>query len=61
MPLAVLRQARSDQEALASAPGATDDASNDLGYTIGRIGTVLGRAGKLAEAEAEYRRALVIQ
>src|SRR5262249_17787674 len=57
--LAVLRLARSDQEALAAAPDAAREARRDLASTITRIAVVLSEreTGKRSEAEAEYRTA----
>ena len=59
--LAAYRLARADQEALAAAPGASDEARRDLADTINRIGVLLSETGKPTEAEAEYRKALAIQ
>ena len=59
--LAAYRLARADQEALAAAPGASNEARRDLADTINRIGILLSKTGKPAEAEAEYRKALAIQ
>ena len=58
--LAAYRLARADQEALAAAPGAADDARRDLALTVSRTGIVLHQMGKPAEAEAELRRALAL-
>ena len=58
--LAAYRLARADQEALAAAPEASNDARHDLADTINRIGVLLAETGKPAEAEAEYRKALAI-
>ena len=54
------RQARADQEVLAAAPGAPTEARRDLANTINRIGNLLARTGRPAEADAEYRKALAI-
>ena len=56
--LAAYQRARADQEALAAAPGATNDVRRDLAGTVNRIGALLLQTGKPAEAEAEYRRAI---
>ncbi len=56
--LAALRLARADQEALAAAPEASNDARHDLAETIARIGLLLFWTGKTAEGEAEYRKAM---
>ncbi len=56
--LATYKLARADQEALAVAPEASNDARSDLALTIYRIGVLLAATGKPAEADAEYRRAL---
>ncbi len=58
--LASYRLAQADQEALAAAPEATNDARHDLADTVRRMGILLEAMGKLAEAEAEYRRALAL-
>ncbi len=59
--LAAYRLARADQEALAVAPGASNEARNDLAYTVNRIGMLLWlKMNKNAEAEAEFREALAI-
>ena len=49
--LLVLRQARTDQEALAQAAGAAKEARRDLANTINRIGNLLLRTGRQAEAD----------
>ena len=60
--LAALRLARADQEALAAAPAASNDARHDLADTINRIGVLLLEAmGKPSGAEAEFRRGLAVQ
>jgi tetratricopeptide (TPR) repeat protein len=56
--LAAYRLARTDQEQLASTPGATIEARRNLADTIGSIGNLLSTIGRLAEAEAEMRAAL---
>jgi tetratricopeptide (TPR) repeat protein len=58
--LASYRLARADQEALADAPQATNDARHDLADTVRRMGVLLEATGKPAEAEVEYRRALAL-
>jgi serine/threonine-protein kinase len=58
--LAVLRLARTDQEALASAAGASTEARRDLAATVNGIGSLLARTGKLGEAEAQHRQALAL-
>ena len=58
--LAALRLARADQEALAAAPEASNDARLDLATTIMRISALLGETGKRSQEEAEFRRALEI-
>ena len=58
--LAAFRLARADQEALAAAPEASNDARYDLADTVRGIGSCCWNTGKPAEAEAEYRRALAI-
>ncbi len=58
--LAVLRLARADQEALAAAPEASNDARRDLAATITWIGALLGGMGQESQEEAEFRRALDI-
>jgi hypothetical protein len=58
--LAAYRLARADQEALAAAPEASNDARYDLADTVLRIGGMLGATGKPAEAEAEHRKALAL-
>jgi hypothetical protein len=55
--LAAYKLARADQEALAAAPEASNDARYDVAITIIHIGIELGSTGKPAEAEAEIRRA----
>jgi serine/threonine protein kinase/tetratricopeptide (TPR) repeat protein len=59
--LSTLRLARTDQEALANAAGATDRAKSDLAATVNWLGIVLSETGKASEAEGEYRAALAIQ
>jgi serine/threonine-protein kinase len=59
--LAAYRLARSDQEAMAAAPGASREARRELGDTINRIGRLLQNVGRPKEAEAEYRAALAIR
>jgi eukaryotic-like serine/threonine-protein kinase len=60
--LATFQLARSDYEALAAGPGASNDARRDLAATINRIGAVLWYMGKPAsEMEAEFRTAIAIQ
>ena len=59
--LAAYRLARTDQEALAAAPGASPEARSDLGDTVNRIGRLLANTGRPKEAEAEYRAALAIR
>jgi serine/threonine-protein kinase len=61
LALAAYRLARSDQEALAVAPDASNDAFSEVADTISRIGILLSNMGKPAEAEAEFRRALAIR
>ncbi len=56
--LATYQQARTDQEALAAAPGAPAAARRDLADTINRIGNLLSGTGRSTEAESEHRRAL---
>ncbi len=58
--LTAYRLARADQEALAAAPEAFNDASYDLVNTINNIGFLLFETGKPSEAEAEYRRGLAL-
>jgi serine/threonine-protein kinase len=58
--LAAYRLARSDQEALATAPGATPETRLDLADTVGLIGNLLATTGQPLEAEVEFRRALAI-
>ncbi len=58
--LAAFRLARADQEALAAAPDASNDARHDLADTILSTGALLIGTGKPAEAEAEYRKAMAI-
>jgi serine/threonine-protein kinase len=58
--LVVYRLARADQEALAAAPGASNDSRRDLASTINRIGVMLTETDNPAEAEAEFRKALAI-
>jgi tetratricopeptide (TPR) repeat protein len=59
--LAAFRRARADQEALAAAPGASNDARSDLALTIHWTSDALDAMGKLSEAEAEKRKALAIR
>jgi transposase len=59
--LAAYRLARTDQETLAAAAGASSEIRRDLGDTVNRIGRVLANTGKPREAEAEYRKALAIR
>jgi len=58
--LAAYRLAQADQELLAAAPGATNEARFDLARTILRIGGLLSNTGKPSEAESEYHNALPI-
>jgi eukaryotic-like serine/threonine-protein kinase len=58
--LAVFKLARADLEALAAAPGASNDARRDLGSTVVGIGSLLWQTGKPAAAQAEYRTALAL-
>jgi serine/threonine-protein kinase len=58
--LVVYRHARADQEALASAPGASTEIRRELATTLNGIGWLLSRTGRRAEAEVEHRRALEI-
>ena len=50
------QMARSDQEALAAVPGATDDARRNLASTISQYAFLLLYYSKMSEAEAEYGR-----
>jgi eukaryotic-like serine/threonine-protein kinase len=59
--LAAYRLARSDQEALAAAPGATDDARRNLASTLNTFGYLLVLTGRPGEAEAEFRKALALE
>jgi serine/threonine-protein kinase len=59
--LAAFKLARADQEALAAAPGASNEARNDLSYTIQWTAAVLERTGKLSEVEAANREVLAIR
>jgi tetratricopeptide (TPR) repeat protein len=58
--LAALRLARADQEALAAAPEASNDARHGLAGTVQRIGALLAK-GNPSQAEAEFRMALAIR
>ena len=58
--LAAYRLARADQEALAAAPEASNDARHDLADTHQSHRRLLSETGKPAEAEAEFRKALAI-
>ena len=58
--LAACQLARADQEVLAAAPGASNDARRELAETVRSIGYLLWYTGKLAEAEPEFRTALAI-
>ena len=58
--LAACKLARADQEALAEAPGASNDARRDLADTVAALGWVLLATGRLSEAEAEHRAALAV-
>jgi serine/threonine-protein kinase len=58
--LAACKLARADQEALAEAPGASNEARRDLAETVNELGFVLHVTGKLSEAEAEHRAALAV-
>jgi eukaryotic-like serine/threonine-protein kinase len=58
--LEAYRLARADQEALAAAPGATNEARRDLARTIHLIGLLLSQTAKPSEAEAEFREAIAI-
>jgi serine/threonine-protein kinase len=58
--LAACKLARADQEALAEAPGASNDACRDLADTVEELGFVLSGMGRLSEAEAEHRAALAL-
>ena len=58
--LAAYKLARSDQEALAAAPGAVKEARRDLAETNIRTGFLLWETGKPSEAEPEFRRAIVL-
>jgi serine/threonine-protein kinase len=59
--LTAYRQARADQESLATAPGASKDARRDLADTVNRIAFLLLYYSKVSEAEAEYRTSLAIR
>src|SRR5262249_14239655 len=59
--LRVLRQARSDQEVLAAAPGSTASDRLDLANTIQAIGRLLLETSRAPEAEVEYRKVLAIR
>ena len=54
------RLARDDQEALAAAPAASNEARRDLADTIHRTAILLSDTGKKSEAEAEYRKAMAL-
>src|SRR5262249_58138511 len=59
--LAASRLARADQEALVTAPGASNDAQRDLAEAIHELGIQLMFTDKQAEAAAEFRAAMTIQ
>ena len=48
--LAAYRLARSDQETLVAAPGASPQARRELGDTVNRIGRLLANTGRPREA-----------
>ena len=50
--------ARADQEALAAAPGASNDERYELANTVLLMGGLVRPTGKLTEAEVEIRTAL---
>ena len=56
--LAVCELARADQEALAAAPGASNDERYELANTVLLMGGLVRPTGKLTEAEVEIRTAL---
>ena len=58
--MAATKLARMDQEKLAAAPGASDEARRNLAETVNLIGFHLWRRGKPAEAVPEFRTALAI-
>jgi hypothetical protein len=55
------RLARSDQEKLVAAPGASPQARRELGDTVNRIGRLLANTGRPREATNEYHTALTIR
>ena len=55
------RSARSDQEALIGSAGASSEAWRDLADTINRIGLLMGKEGRISEAEIDIRSALRIR
>src|SRR5262249_35608605 len=52
---------RADQEALASVPGASSDSRRDFTATLNELGIVLWQSNRPAQAEPEFRTALLIQ
>jgi serine/threonine-protein kinase len=58
--LAMLRQARADQEKLAEAPVATNDARRELANTLRFHGQMLRMTSKLSDAEAALRAAMTL-
>ncbi|AMV41022.1 tetratricopeptide repeat protein [Planctomyces sp. SH-PL62] len=58
--LEAYKLARSDQEAVAAGPGASNEALHDLASTRRRTGDLLSSKGNPADADAEYREALTI-
>ncbi|MBX7103550.1 MAG: tetratricopeptide repeat protein [Gemmataceae bacterium] len=59
--LAVLKLAQADQNVAATVPGPPNQARRDEADALVRMGLLHFQTGKVSEAEAEYRAALVIQ
>jgi tetratricopeptide (TPR) repeat protein len=59
--LATCKLARAEQETLAAVPGASNKSRSDLASTSNQLGIVLWQTGKPAEAEPEFRAALLLQ
>lgn len=58
--LAAYQRVRPDQEALAAAPGASDDTRRELAETVNRIGLLLYQMARTSEAERELSAAIAL-
>jgi serine/threonine-protein kinase len=59
--LAAYKLAKADQEAVATAPGASSEARSALATTISAMGVLLSQTDRPSEGEAEHRQALALR